>query len=143
MLFNSHLHLVINNFLANDCSLGLTTGFTIGLLSIPLTTYIHECSHAVFAKLLFKNSNPKITLFNYGFGGICRFTTKKGLTKLGVLAGKNKANVMTAAAGPLTDLITIVAMYYLFPGSITSGFCLCQSIANASYTVTVQIPHFD
>jgi len=75
---------------------------TIGLI------IIHECGHALAATLLFKNANPQIEV-NYPFDAFCRYNSSK-LSSLGKSFGMEDSKSLVAGAGPITEIISILAI---------------------------------
>jgi hypothetical protein len=87
-------------------------------------TLIHESGHAIAAYLLYKNANPRITLNGYGFkGGRCIGDVRLH-SKMGKWVGKRNASALTAAAGPVTVMITALALHYFYPGNGISSVTL-------------------
>lgn len=87
-----------------------------GLAMSPFQVIIHESGHAIAAHILLKNANTKIELKNYGYsGGMCYFYGEEG-----EWLGKSNAIAVIAAAGPVVDMVTSLALLRLFPGNIYS-----------------------
>jgi len=77
------------------------TAATTGLI------FLHECGHALAATLLYQNANPKI---NVTFpGGVCHFNNTY-LSSLGSWFGRSNSAALVAAAGPIVDIISMLAI---------------------------------
>lgn len=80
------------------------------LAKIATTTgliFLHECGHALAASLLYRNANPEIR-FSF-FNGYCRYDNSK-LSELGKHIGPANASALVAAAGPMIDMIALLAI---------------------------------
>jgi hypothetical protein len=75
---------------------------TIGLI------VIHECGHAVAATFLFKNANPQIKV-NYPFDAFCSYNSTT-LSSLGRSFGEKHSIALVAGAGPITEILSILAI---------------------------------
>jgi hypothetical protein len=85
-----------------------TTVAAAGLL------YLHEHGHAWAADLLYKNANPKITYTLTGslLGGNCTYNPAQ-LSVLGEKLGSSNAKAAVASAGPLVEIIAMLAITLL------------------------------
>lgn len=77
------------------------TAATIGLI------ILHECGHALAATLLFKNAKPEIKI--NPFGGSCTYNSTT-LSSLGNSFGMEGSISLVASAGPITEIISMLAI---------------------------------
>lgn len=80
------------------------------LAKIAVTTgliFLHEYGHALAASLLYKNANPEIH-FSY-YDGYCKYNSST-LSDLGKRIGPAHSTALVAGAGPVVDIISLLAI---------------------------------
>jgi len=83
---------------------------TVNALHLICSAFlIHEMGHAFFAKLLFKNSSPGITIFPFQ-GGHTTYAISYGLTRYGLKLGREKAILLIAAGGMMASALFGLAL---------------------------------
>ena len=132
------------NFIQDSCSNYLDTNVcnagldllgkcAIGFAMMPLQVIIHESGHAIADYLLFTNSNPKIELINYGYRGGSFSSSTTILSKTGQWLERSNALAIHAAAGPVIDMVTSLALLRFFPGN---GYSAVVLTANSNYAIS-------
>lgn len=115
-------------------------GLGAAFVTTPISTYLHEQTHALAFHLLYENANPTIKLNDYGFaGGYCRpnFSGQRRLSKVGRFFGRNGSSAIVSAAGPAMELAIDIAFQKLFPGNLVSnGFVFLKSMQIAAYAIS-------
>ena len=100
-------------------------------------TFLHECGHALAATALYKNADPEIsfsfdpTLSWFSFGGRCKYTAST-LSALGKRLGSSNSEALVAAAGPATDIISLLALSKLTGGDRQTAQLLSLKAINLS-----------
>lgn len=100
--------------IARSASMFASGSFAFGT-GLNTQTLIHETGHALAAKALYQNANPRIEILPF-VGGFTRFSTEK-LSFLGRKLGEGKSIALTAAAGPFLSLS-------VSSGLLASSFCI-------------------
>lgn len=103
----------------------------IGLAALPLTVIVHESGHLIASKLLFKDAQPKIVLVHYGYSGGQCICQASELSSVGKWIGEKHTIALISAAGPITDMITALALFHFFPGNGVSTMSLLGNFETA------------
>ena len=87
---------------------------SFGLMQLATTsvlTFIHECGHALMALALYENAEPQIELKHEYFyiRGNCKYNAST-LNSFGKWMGSANASASVSAAGPIIDIITLLAI---------------------------------
>lgn len=114
---------------------GFGPAWCTGVLVQPLMTAVHESTHAAFAMLLFSHANPKIKLRDYGFNGACGYNSST-LSPIGKKLGKPISEAIIAAAGPLMEMVTGIALARFYPCTATEGNALITTLRAADYALS-------
>lgn len=105
------------------------TAATIGLI------ILHEYGHALAATLLFKNANPEITINPFG-GGYCKYNSTE-LSSLGKSFGMKDSTSLVAGAGPITEIISILAITKLSNSSEqVAQWMALKAISLSAYAIS-------
>lgn len=104
LFFQSTCNLLIKEKIKNKSVAEIVSSHVFAIVTgSNMHMLIHEMGHALASKLVFKNANPKITLFPPSHA-ITHYEMKK-LTPLGKFLGKRKAVILSVAAGPCTSFL--------------------------------------
>lgn len=105
------------------------TAATLGLI------ILHECGHALAATLLFKNANPQIEI-HYPYGAFCQYNSTK-LSSLGNSFGMEDSTALVAGAGPITEIISILAITKLSNSSEkVAQWMALKAISLSAYAIS-------
>lgn len=99
-------HLFKNLFVeGSKIAATIYTGRSFSNVFTPIYVFLHELGHAVTAKLLFKNSNPTIEIFNLGLDGGLTNYKDTDLSFIGKFLGTNLSKALVFMNGPITENI--------------------------------------
>ena len=79
------------------------------IYELGLNTFIHEMGHALAGAALFRGKHPTIEIDFFSGGNTITRTGK--LSALGSLIGKDRAQLIVAAAGPIASLVFAMGMF--------------------------------